>query len=113
MSSTTTTTRTLFDSRVVKDAVRIADEAIRDLLAPVRGPRAVVAAPAGAGKTQLVTEGVSRVRDRHLRVAVATPTNEQAFGLVRRIAGVHCATKPGETVSFLPASTVNLPTDIL
>jgi hypothetical protein len=47
-----------------------------------------------------------------LRVAVATPTNEQAFALVRRIAGAHCAGKPGEVVSFLPGRTVSLPADV-
>jgi hypothetical protein len=113
MSSTSATTKTLFDSRVVKEAERRAEDAIRDLLSPAQGPRAVVvAAPAGAGKTQQVTNAVSRARDRRLRVAVATPTNEQAFGLVRRIAAVHCRPRPGETVSFLPASTIALPADV-
>ncbi len=113
MSRTTATTKVLFDTRVVREAQRLADAAIRDLLGPARGPRAVVvAAPAGSGKTRLVTDAVDSARDRDLRVAVATPTNEQAFGLVRRIASVHCTARPGESVSFIPASTVVVPADV-
>jgi hypothetical protein len=113
MSGTITSARTLFDSRVVKEAARIADEAIRDLLAPVQAPRAVVvSAPAGAGKTNLVTDAVGSARGLDLRVVVGTPTNEQAFGLVRRISGVHCAAMPGEAVNFLPASKVVLPAGV-
>jgi hypothetical protein len=98
----------------VEDAARRTTEgAISDFLAPAGRPRAVVvAAPAGAGKTQLVTRAVSRARNVGLRVAVATPTNEQAFALVRRVAQAHCTRKSGEVVSFLPASTVSLPPDV-
>src|SRR5262245_54694624 len=104
MTTATATPASHLDSAAVDAAQGIVDAAIRDFLAPARGPRAVVvAAPAGAGKTQLVTAAVGRARGGGLRVAVATPTNEQAFALVRRIAGA------GQPVSFLPASTVALP----
>ncbi len=104
----------LYDNRVVEAAARTTEGAINDFLAPSGRPRAVVvAAPAGAGKTHLVTKAVSRARDRRLRVAVATPTNEQAFGLVRRLAETHCGGRPGETVSFLPRSGLSLPPDVL
>jgi hypothetical protein len=45
-------------------------------------------------------------------VAVATPTNEQAFALVRRLSQTHCAATAGESVTFVPASTVSLPADV-
>jgi hypothetical protein len=48
---------------------------------------------------------VSATRRRKLRVAVGTPTNEQAFSLVRRIA----LNNQREAVTFVPASAVSLP----
>src|SRR4051812_8801458 len=94
-----------FDRRVVREAERAADRAIRDFLSPAPAPRGVVVpAPAGAGKTQLVTDAVGRARAQGMRVAVATPTNEQAFALVRRLANSFRGHGSGETVSFLPAT---------
>jgi hypothetical protein len=72
----------------------------------------VVGAPAGAGKSRLVATAVVRSRDRGLRVAVAAPTNEQAFGLVRTISELHCSRGGGRAVTFVPASTVSLPDPI-
>ncbi len=43
-----------------------------------------------------------------MRVAVGTPTNEQAFGLVRRLAESDAT----QTVTFVPASTVSLPSAV-
>jgi hypothetical protein len=68
----------------------------------------VVTAPAGAGKSHLVATAVGRACDLGLRVAVAAPTNEQAFGLVRTIALLHRASG-AQTVTFVPASAVTLP----
>src|SRR5262249_1761998 len=76
------------------------------------GPRqyqvVVVAAPAGAGKTEFVCSVVDIAVKRHAGrtgiVAVATPTNDQAYELVRRIAG-----KILPTVAFVPASDRTLP----
>jgi AAA domain len=99
----------LYDANVVAVAKRAADRAIADLLSGASGPRGVhVPAPAGAGKSDLVSRAVGRARALGLRVAVAAPTNEQAFGLVRTIALLHCRTG-GQTVTFVPARNVSLP----
>jgi hypothetical protein len=57
----------------------------------------------------LIVTAVDRARGRGRRVAVAAPTNEQAFGLLRTISNVHCTGGAGRTVTFVPASTVTLP----
>src|SRR4051812_48619255 len=94
----------LSNAAVVAEADRVADLALRDMLCGTDRPRGVVAtAPAGAGKSFLVSTGVNLARAQGLRVAVAAPTNEQAFGLVRTIATRHCAERPGRTVTFVPA----------
>jgi hypothetical protein len=99
----------LLDRAAVEAAERTAGAAIVDALSG-RGPRGVVVtAPAGAGKSHLVSTAVGRARDRGLRVAVAAPTNKQAFGLVRSIANLHCVRGGGRTVTFVPASDVTLP----
>jgi len=101
-----------FDQRVLAEAQRAADLALADFLRPRTSPGGVVvAAPAGAGKTKLVVDAVGLARHRGMRVAVATPTNDQAFGLVRRLAELHCRPRPGESVCFLPAREVQLPAD--
>jgi hypothetical protein len=103
----------MFDTAVVAAAERVADQAITDLLSGGSRPRGVVVpAPAGAGKSHLVATGVGRSRRQGLRVAVAAPTNEQAFGLVRTIAQMHC-TDGRQTVTFVPASDKSLPAAIL
>jgi hypothetical protein len=102
--------RSPFDTRAVEAAERTARRAVEDLLNRRGLPRAaIVTAPAGAGKSYLVSTAVDRARVRGLRVAVAAPTNEQVFGLVRTIAGLHCARGGGRTVTFVPASDVTLP----
>src|SRR5262245_65352309 len=107
MSNTKAVPGAVYDQAVEAEARRVGGAAIDDFLAPRPGPRAVVvAAPAGAGKTQLVTCAVARARHRGLRVAVGAPTNDQAFALVRRLAAA------GEPVSFLPASKVTLPAEV-
>src|SRR5262247_536933 len=89
----------LLDRSVVEAAERTTAGAIADALGGGRGPRGVVVtAPAGAGKSHLVSTAVGRARDRGLRVAVAAPTNEQAFGLVRTIADLHCQRGGGRAV---------------
>lgn len=99
-----------YDATVVAAADGVADAVTRDLLDAPGTPRGVVVpAPAGAGKSRLIVTAVDRARARDRRVAVAAPTNEQAFGLVRTIAAVHCAGRPGRRVTFVPASTVTLP----
>jgi len=74
------------------------------------GPRGVVApSPAGGGKSYLIADVTGRARERGYRVAVAAPTNEQAFGLVRKIAEQCCSGGRGRTVCFVPAKDVELP----
>jgi hypothetical protein len=68
-----------------------------------------VTAPAGAGKSYLVATAVARARDRGLRVAVAAPTNEQAYGLVRTVHEQYVGGGPGRTVAFVPAQDRSLP----
>jgi hypothetical protein len=100
----------LLDAAVVEAAERASCRAVRDLLEGRRRPRGVVVtAPAGAGKTHMVTTSVGRARERGLRIAVGAPTNEQAFGLVRSIAENYCRRGAGRTVTFVPASHVSLP----
>jgi hypothetical protein len=105
-----TKTPTVYDAATVAAAEATTASAVRDLLdAPGRGRGVVVIAPAGAGKSHLVVGAVDRARAAGRRVAVAAPTNEQAFSLVRSIAVRHCAGGAGRTVTFVPASTVSLP----
>jgi hypothetical protein len=109
MPSVNVPTNVLYDLNVVAEAERMADRAIADLLSGAPGQRGVhVTAPAGAGKSYLVTRAVGRARTQRARVAVAAPTNEQAFGLVRTIAQLHGG-KGSQTVTFVPARTVSLP----
>ena len=89
--------------KVVKALVRDAVEGAKG------GARArITNAPAGAGKTGTVLKMVGALRKEGARVGVITQTNEQAFDVVRRLAKAH----PSLTVSFIPASTVELPEDL-
>ena len=87
MARKTAGSRSHLDEHAVRAAEQAVDRALDDLLGPKPGPRGVVVtAPAGAGKSHLIADAVGRARERGRRVAVAAPTNEQAFGLVRMIA---------------------------
>jgi hypothetical protein len=109
MSRTSAPPEGHLDAAAVAAADRATHTAIADILGGTGRPRGVVVtAPAGAGKSQLVSAAADRTRDRGLRVAVAAPTNEQAFGLVRKIAQLHCA-RGGRAVTFVPASDKTLP----
>lgn len=91
--------------KVVKAVVREAVEGANG----GGGARArITNAPAGAGKTGTVLKMVGALRKKRARVGVITQTNEQAFDLLRRLATEH----PGQTVSFMHASTVELPEDL-
>jgi hypothetical protein len=99
----------LYEKNVVAAADRVVNEAIGAFVAAAGKQRGfVVTAPAGAGKSGLVCRAVGAARAARLRVAVASPTNEQAFGLVDRLAQEN----PQHTISFFPASTVTLPAAI-
>ena len=95
-------------------AVAAADATVAAAIAAAlhgRGARraVVVPAPTGAGKSHLTVTAVDEARRKGLRVAVAAPTNEQVFGLVRAVATRHRAAGPGRAVTFVPASDVTLP----
>src|SRR4051812_7830395 len=99
MATRATLTADFYDAAVLAAADAAVNAATRDLLDGRGTPRGVlVPAPAGAGKSGLVITTVGRARALGRRVAVATPTNEQAFGLVRRIATDHCAGRAGRAV---------------
>ncbi|MGF1583060.1 MAG: AAA family ATPase [Gemmataceae bacterium] len=107
---TKNSTTDFYDSATVAAANATADAAIQDLLSSSNQSRGVVVtAPAGAGKSHLIAKAVDKVRAEGRRVAVAAPTNEQAFGLVRTIAKMHCSGHADRMVSFVPASSVALP----
>lgn len=69
---------------------------------------AVVWAPAGAGKSRLVTSATDAACTAHsgnATIAVGTPTNDQAYELVEAIATRY----PGRVVAFVPATKRTLP----
>src|SRR6059058_5237441 len=99
--------RPLFDDSAVQAAEETVDRVIADLLGGRSRSRAVVVtAPAGAGKSHLVSTAVDRARERGLRVAVGAPTNTQAFGLVARIARLHASRGGNRAVTFVPGTDV-------
>src|SRR5947208_1716933 len=93
----------VYDTAAVAAADAVVTGAIRDTLHGCGRPGAVaVPAPAGAGKSHLTVTAVGEARDYGQRVAVGTPTNEQAFSLVRSIATRHCAGHANRAVTFVP-----------
>ncbi len=100
----------VYDAAVVAAADAAVAAAIHAALAAGPAPRGVVVpAPAGAGKSHLVVSALDAARRAGRRVAVAAPTNEQAFGLVRAVAERHCHGHADRTVTFVPAADVTLP----
>ncbi len=96
---------TVYDKQVVAAAEAVVEAAIAEVLRAKPHQAVVGVAPAGAGKSYAVGTAVMRARAKKLRVAVATPTNEQAFALISDLAD----RLPGETITFVPAGPVNLP----
>lgn len=113
----TSATVAIFDEELAEQAELVAQQAITLLLDGTPTIRVegreyqviVVAAPAGAGKTEFTCSVVERAVARHPAknavIVVATPTNDQAYEMVRRIA----IRVPGNTVAFVPAKNRNLP----
>jgi len=97
----------LYDERVVAEAEATIERAIQEILHAGSHEAVVGVAPAGAGKSYAIGTAVQAARRAGLRVAVATPTNEQAFALVASLA----ERMPGEKVTFVPASSRSLPTE--
>jgi len=95
-----------YDETIIDQAVRVGQQARTDFL-DLRGDQGgvVLSAVAGAGKSYFISETVGIARDHEMRVAVAAPTNEQAFGLVTSIAELN----PSVTVTYVPANNVALP----
>ena len=93
------------DEAVVARAVREVAAAIDAVLAARPKEAVVGVAPAGAGKSYAIGTAVARARQKKLRVAVATPTNEQAYALISSLAD----RLPRETVTFVHANHVSLP----
>lgn len=96
---------TIYNQAVIDDANQIASAAQNDFF-DLPGKGAVtLSAIAGAGKSHFVTDTVKKCRPLDLRVAVAAPTNEQVFSLVRSIAD----SDPAQPVTYVPATDVELP----
>ena len=95
----------LYNEAVIGAAEEVARAARRDFF-NIRGEGAVTgSAVAGGGKSYFVVDTVKECRRSDMRVAVAAPTNEQVFSLVRSIA----ENEPCEPVSFIPAADIELP----
>lgn len=95
----------MFNRAIIEAAERVASHARADFLAIRKRGAVTVSAIAGAGKSTFVTETVETCRSRGMRVAVAAPTNEQIFSLVRSIA----ERQPRKTVAYTPATDIELP----
>ncbi|AKT38130.1 AAA family ATPase [Chondromyces crocatus] len=98
---------TTYNESVVEQAKATVDAAIEAVLTAPPNRAVVGAAPAGAGKSYAIGTAVQAARRAGLRVAVATPTNDQAFSLVSALAD----RMPKEKITFIPASSVELPVD--
>src|SRR4051812_11727992 len=100
---------TVFDEGVLRAANAAANVAAREFLGNAgRRLGVVLSAPAGAGKTGVVSEVTRRASQQKMRVSVGTPTNEQAFGLVRRLSPVLGKSR----ITYLPAASISVPDDI-
>lgn len=98
------------DGVAVAAADLVVKAAINEFLDAAGSRRAVVVtAPAGAGKSGLVVRAVGAARKNKLRVAVVTPTNEQALGLAARLAADH----PKQTITLLPKNDLEIPESLL
>ena len=98
-----------YDYPVLRHAEQVTAAATEEYIRAVGTERAVViSAPAGAGKTGLVGQVVGRIRKHEIRIAVATPTNQQAFDLVLRLARRHA----DELIAFVPAQGISLPPSV-
>jgi hypothetical protein len=98
-----------FDADVVSAASAVVDECVRRVLARAGEEYYfLLRAVAGAGKTEAVVRMAREARRRKIRLAVANPTNEQVFQTVRRLLSGLTA----EVITYVPASSVEVPPDI-
>lgn len=93
---------------MLDEATAVAQAAQSDFFALKPEQGVVVSAVAGAGKSHLVVDTVAECRRRGVRVAVAAPTNEQVFGLVRAIA----TSAPTRRVAYVPARGLEVPATV-
>jgi hypothetical protein len=96
----------VFNQHIIEAADRVAKAAREDFFAIKRQGAVTLSAIAGAGKSTFVTQTVKECRSKGIRVAVAAPTNEQVFSLVRSIADI----EPSQPVGYVAANDVELPT---
>jgi hypothetical protein len=93
-------------NQTVVDAAEQVARAVQNDFFQLSGEGGVtLAAVAGAGKSHFVTNTVKKCRPRGIRVAVAAPTNEQVFSLVRSLA----ESDPKRPVAYVPAQGIELP----
>lgn len=95
---------TNLNDEVVAAAELVVGAAIKELLSTTKRGAVIGVAPAGAGKSYAIASAVLAARKDKRRVAVATPTNDQAYALVKDIAH-----RTKENVCFVPASGRSLP----
>lgn len=95
----------MYNKSIIDAAEEVAKATQKDFFSIAHEGAVVLSAVAGAGKSWFVTDTVKKCRQRELRVAVAAPTNEQVFSLVRSIA----SNEPTQPVAYVPAQDVELP----
>ena len=95
----------MYNKSIINAAEKVAQATQNDFFNIAKQGAVVLSAVAGAGKSWFVTDTVKRCRQHELRVAVAAPTNEQVFSLVRSIA----VNEPTQPVAYVPAQGVELP----
>lgn len=99
-----------FDAQVVGAATKVVDDCIEVVLSNAgRHFYFVLRAVAGAGKTEAVIRLAREARRRGVRLAVTSPTNEQVFQTLRRL----LTALPDEIITYVPASRVKVPSEIL
>lgn len=102
-------TNSFFDAAVVKAASEVVDDCVSTVLAHAGEDYFfLLRAVAGAGKTEAVIRMAREARKRKMRIAIVNPSNEQVFQTLRRL----LAGLVGEVITYAPASSVEVPTDI-
>jgi hypothetical protein len=96
---------TSYNEAVIAAAEEVARAAQRDFFNICDEGAVTLSAIAGAGKSVFVVDTTKQCRRCGMRVAVAAPTNDQVFSLVKTIA----QNEPQEPVVFIPAKDVELP----
>lgn len=102
-------TNKYFEDDVVAAASKVVGESVSTVLAHAgESYYFLLRAVAGAGKTEAVVRMAREARKRRIRLAIVNPSNEQVFQTLRRL----LAGLPGEIITYTPASSVEVPSDI-